>query len=362
MNLSRQSDSLPEAVRKVKVTVIGAGGIGSWTVLGLAKLGFQDIEVFDDDSVEDVNIPSQCYSPKQIGKPKVEALNDVVKLMTETELTTFVKRFDECKTSVLIVAVDNMETRKSVAEGLRDGKVFADFVIDARMAIESGIVQPYSFSTVEKYLKTLYTDQEAVQEACTNRAISYTTMVISGLICRTVIAFLRDEQSMSINFNLKTSETEKPDVSIFSKSVAMPEPLDQIDVVYNRQTLRGGNGAVVDVGHLVDRMIARTPNRIDDALLGMLQQRQPISIPDQQIGDGIFITPSDIHMPPFAAQTMADLQRRGVSGQDAENRLQMRRMRDQREQRHREEYQRRIEGRFQSTEDQVVAVDEDPGF
>lgn len=226
MNLSRQIDTLPKTVLKSKVTVIGAGGIGSWTVLGLSKLGFENIEVFDDDEIEDVNIPSQVFSHKQIGKKKVTGLNDLCALLADTQLTTHETKFTECKTSVLIVAVDNMKTRKQVAEGLRDGKLFADFVIDARMAIESGIIQPYSFSTVKKYLETLYTDEEAVQEACTNRAISYTTMIIGGLICKTIISYLKDESSLSTNFNLKHSETEKPEFVLFSKDLRVARPTE----------------------------------------------------------------------------------------------------------------------------------------
>lgn len=220
MNLTRQHGTLPESVLSTRVTIVGAGGIGSWTTLTLAKLGFKHLEVFDDDTVDDVNIPSQCYAPTQVGKLKVEALKDVVALMTGTTIEAKNKRFDECMSDVLIVAVDNMGTRKDIAEKFKRGAgVFAKTVIDARMAIESGMIIPYKFESVQGYLDSLYTDDEAVADPCTNRAISYTTQIIAGLISKSVIAAVKDNLKVSAEFNLKTGDT-KPDIVMHTNPFA----------------------------------------------------------------------------------------------------------------------------------------------
>ena len=66
-------DELPE-----QITIIGAGGIGSWTTFCLAKMGAPRIVVIDFDNVEDVNIAPQVYAMSDIGKNKAQALADFV--------------------------------------------------------------------------------------------------------------------------------------------------------------------------------------------------------------------------------------------------------------------------------------------
>ena len=69
-----------------KVTVIGAGATGSWLVLQLANLGITDINVYDFDIVEEHNVPNQLYGIKHVGMPKVEALREIIKEYTGTEI------------------------------------------------------------------------------------------------------------------------------------------------------------------------------------------------------------------------------------------------------------------------------------
>ena len=45
----------------IPIHIIGIGGIGSWTAFILAKMGCQDINLYDFDEVEDHNIASQIY-------------------------------------------------------------------------------------------------------------------------------------------------------------------------------------------------------------------------------------------------------------------------------------------------------------
>ena len=60
-HLIRQFDLIPEDVLGEPITIIGVGAIGSWTTLALAKMGFQNLTVFDDDKVSIENMNSQFY-------------------------------------------------------------------------------------------------------------------------------------------------------------------------------------------------------------------------------------------------------------------------------------------------------------
>lgn len=222
MNLSRQDGTLNPDRLNTPITIIGAGGIGSWTTLSLAKLGFSSLQCIDFDTVDDVNIPSQVFAPAQVGKPKTEALFDVVKLLTGTAIRDVNARYDAAQINgakVVIVAVDNMALRKQIAEDFRDGKLLATHVVDARMAIETGIVTTYNADSVAAYLERLYTDEQAEAEACTNKAIAYTTLIIAGLISKTVTALL-DGHTMKVNFSLQIKHGMTPEMQIFTKCAA----------------------------------------------------------------------------------------------------------------------------------------------
>ena len=50
--LVRQLDILPPEQTITPITIIGAGAIGSFVALSLAKMGFDDITVYDFDKIE----------------------------------------------------------------------------------------------------------------------------------------------------------------------------------------------------------------------------------------------------------------------------------------------------------------------
>src|SRR5215813_5940026 len=71
-----------DAFGNKRIDVIGAGATGSRIVLSLAKLGLENIHVWDFDTVEGHNIANQAYGMGDIGKLKVDALHDLVKAQT----------------------------------------------------------------------------------------------------------------------------------------------------------------------------------------------------------------------------------------------------------------------------------------
>ena len=68
------------------ITVIGAGAIGSAVVVTLAKMGCSDITVWDMDTLEDVNVPNQICKLSMVGKPKTEALAELVSELAGSQI------------------------------------------------------------------------------------------------------------------------------------------------------------------------------------------------------------------------------------------------------------------------------------
>ena len=63
-----------------KVMIIGTGGIGSYLVDFLSRIGIYDITVFDDDKLEEKNLTYQNFMADMVGQTKVNALNNRLKV------------------------------------------------------------------------------------------------------------------------------------------------------------------------------------------------------------------------------------------------------------------------------------------
>lgn len=210
MYLTRHSDMIADVALDTQINIIGAGSIGSYACLALAKLGFHNITVADDGIIEEENIAPQFYRPRDIGKLKVDCLKRYIKEQTGVEIISVPDRIrpDNTsvlvqKSSVLILAVDSMEARKSL-----HSNVVCDYLIDSRMAIEFltiiSFVQGH-YGSIKQYRDTLFDDSEAVQEACTNKAISYTSLIAGGLIAKRVLDMLKGDHSFTtINFDINS--------------------------------------------------------------------------------------------------------------------------------------------------------------
>lgn len=197
-HLTRQIEILPIAVLDAPITVIGAGAIGSFVTLTLAKMGFTDITVWDDDRVDTVNMNCQFYRFEDIGKYKVDALKEIVGQFSKTVLKRCNMRFHVGMmpaNGITIVTVDSMRARKDIWAS-HVSNTDCKLYIDARMSAEDSTV--YAVTPEEKdfanlYSKTLYSDSEAMKERCTAKSTLYTVLSISGHIGAVVKAFVTDQ-------------------------------------------------------------------------------------------------------------------------------------------------------------------------
>ena len=184
-SLTRQLDLLPIDSLNKSITIIGAGAIGGWTTLSLAKMGFTNITVMDFDTVDIVNLNSQLYRFKDIGKSKVEALKDIVKDFTNVDIEVVNDKYTGATimTDIIISAVDSMEVRKTIWDA---NKGMSAMVIDPRMGSETALLYVMGLNDskdIESYEKTLYSNENAVSEPCTRKSTQYCALALSGLVC-----------------------------------------------------------------------------------------------------------------------------------------------------------------------------------
>jgi len=63
-----------EALNRLRVGVIGAGGLGGQFVPAAAKKGVGQIDVYDGDDVQLSNLNRQFFAPRDVGKNKAICL------------------------------------------------------------------------------------------------------------------------------------------------------------------------------------------------------------------------------------------------------------------------------------------------
>ncbi len=75
----RHTPEVQRQIKKGRIGIAGAGGLGSHVAVALARIGIGKLVVADFDLVEPSNLNRQYYFIDQIGMPKVLALQETVK-------------------------------------------------------------------------------------------------------------------------------------------------------------------------------------------------------------------------------------------------------------------------------------------
>ena len=193
----RQEDLCPvQALQDLHVTMIGCGAVGSFTALALAKMGVGSMTLFDPDTVEVHNLPVQFFTNSDIGRPKVIALADQLRAMTETTVTAIPEAYDGQQLGgVVISAVDSMTARRRIWRHIR-GNGEVPMYLDSRMGAMVGqvlTVRPGSPIEEHAYRRTLHRDADALQEPCTARTVVFTVLGTSALVAGIVRAHVVGE-------------------------------------------------------------------------------------------------------------------------------------------------------------------------
>ena len=165
----------------IPIIVGGAGGIGSWLVVLLARMLPANLYMFlyDNDRVEEVNMAGQLYSKKHIGLSKVDALNDIVKNFSDFKgLKPMNELYDKksLKSPIMFSCFDNMKARKTMFENWHnEAKDFGNGIfIDGRLLAEQLQVLFVTLETADKYKKDyLFDDKEVEAENCSYKQTSH---------------------------------------------------------------------------------------------------------------------------------------------------------------------------------------------
>lgn len=169
--------------KELKVCVVWAGWIGSNAVYCLAKQWIEHIKVIDFDKVEIENTGSQFYTQKHIGMYKVEALQQQILEQTGVKIETVKSKYKASNINgydIIVLALDNLETRKQIVEDCEDYQT----ILDTRMVKRiSQCFSFYGFQKARRFEECYTEDENTVQEvACTEKAIAHNALMMAGIV------------------------------------------------------------------------------------------------------------------------------------------------------------------------------------
>lgn len=200
---ARQLDIVQPTELDFPIVVVGAGGIGSWTTLALAKMGCRNITVVDFDKVEIHNTPSQIYKPDQLKEYKVHALRSIVDDLTCVDIVPIHQHFQkwykkDYPAKIFICGVDSLDQRRVIWNKIiKESNLDFDMYIDARMAgdlLRIIVTSPLDLNSMKRYAQTLDPKKKPHPDSCTARSISYNTFLCGGLLANIVKRYAKKEQ------------------------------------------------------------------------------------------------------------------------------------------------------------------------
>jgi molybdopterin/thiamine biosynthesis adenylyltransferase len=191
------------------VSIIGCGSIGSFSALTLAKMGVQSFHLWDGDAVGVENIGCQNFGWEHVGKTKVEALRDILVANSPVQAKhiTIHKEFVGLDTKlpkvITIVGVDSMTARHIIWEKVKDKvPLLVDGRIGGQLVRVFNVIPSEEYNTY--YEKYLVAEEDASEDPCTAKNVSYVANMMQALVGRAVRQFIevgRVEKEFSIDMS-----------------------------------------------------------------------------------------------------------------------------------------------------------------
>lgn len=190
-----------DKIKEQDVTVVGVGGIGSWTSLLISRLGVKSLTLYDDDTVELGNISGQFYSSNDVDRFKVDAIQAAInRYSVYYNATSINQKFESNSmvSPVVISCLDSMSARRTVFNAWRcavnNSEDKSKFLfIDGRLSAET--LQVFAVpgdddSAIKRYKESIFPDYEADTEVCSYKQTSFMANMIASLITNVFVNYV----------------------------------------------------------------------------------------------------------------------------------------------------------------------------
>ncbi len=191
--------------------IIGCGSVGSTIAVLLARLGITNISLYDFDTVSAHNLANQMFVHKDIKRPKVEAVKDLICSINpdaESHISIFPEGYtpDTKLSGYVFLCVDNIELRKAIAESNKmNQSIIAMFDFRTRLEDAQHYAAIWSNAKmVDNFIKSMeFTHDEAHQAtpvtACNvEMGVAPTVWTICSYGIANFMNFIRGKQLMKM--------------------------------------------------------------------------------------------------------------------------------------------------------------------
>jgi molybdopterin/thiamine biosynthesis adenylyltransferase len=199
----RQLDLInPDALAECSAILVGCGAIGSHLGRGLAHMGMPRILLFDADSVAPENLALQGFTIQDLGRPKVEALAEILtEINPDATITGFDREFPlpggvapllkHLSSRVVVCAcVDSMPARTAIYEAWRRIPAETTLLVDGRMAGMTCRVVVAGDPQDRYYERTIFDPTEVDQTRCTGKGTVFAAAMPAARMGAAIVGWL----------------------------------------------------------------------------------------------------------------------------------------------------------------------------
>ena len=203
-------------IQKQKVIIAGMGGIGSNLAFQVARMNPEAMFLYDNDTVETVNMSGQLFSRNDIGRTKVDAVAEKISSFTTTQ---HVYALNERYTSVsergdiMMCGFDNMAARRvffeawlEYIESKSEEEKKHCLFLDGRLSIDTlqiFCITGNDIYNIKRYAeKHLFSDSEADETVCSMKQTTYLACMIGSLMTNLFTNFVANLLDPIIPYDL----------------------------------------------------------------------------------------------------------------------------------------------------------------
>lgn len=203
-------------IQKARIIVGGCGGIGSNLIFQLARMVPANITVYDDDTVEMVNMAGQLFGYSDIGKAKVDAIAGMVMNYTSMrQILAIRQKFTPTTEAgdIMMSGFDNMSARKTFfytwkehisKKSMEDRKKC--LLLDGRLSIDTlqiFCIRGDDSYNIDRYQREfLFHDYQAEQTVCSMKQTTYLACMIGSLMVNLFTNFVAGQLNPIIPYDL----------------------------------------------------------------------------------------------------------------------------------------------------------------
>lgn len=190
-----------------EVLLAGLGGIGSYVAFLLSRLNIKELDLYDPDTVEGVNLSGQLYGVSDIGSTKASAMAKfIINYSNFYRCNAYPSKYTEQSPAkdIMICGFDNMSARRIFFNNWKTHVLNKSpeeqencLLIDGRLAAEEFqvfAIQGNDTEAMDKYNEEwLFTSNKAEQTQCSYKQTSYMANMIASIMVNILINFITNK-------------------------------------------------------------------------------------------------------------------------------------------------------------------------